>query len=184
MRKCFSLSHSQIASIPLPGFADLYALNKQAILNQIIAQLDKELESYARSARAAHAEATDEQNKAENKYDTRGLEASYLARGQSKQAAETLEARQHYETLAVREFGPKDPIDIGALLETESNGERSWYFVGPRAGGTEVIEDGHTVLVITPQSPLGRQLMGKAQGERLKIEIGGRREDCRISSIL
>ncbi|MHA3771271.1 transcription elongation factor GreAB [Verrucomicrobiota bacterium sgz303538] len=158
-------------------------MNKQAILNQIIAQLDKELASYARSARSAHAEATDEQNKAENKYDTRGLEASYLARGQSRQAAEVLEARQQYETLVVHEFGPKDPIDIGALLETEIHGERSWYFVGPRAGGTEVIEEGHPVLVITPQSPLGRQLIGKTQGERLKIELGGRREDCQISSV-
>ena len=32
------------------------------------------------------AKATNEENKAEDKYDTRGLEASYLAHGQSKAA--------------------------------------------------------------------------------------------------
>ncbi len=159
-------------------------MNKQAILQQIIAQLDKELESYARSARAAFEEATDEQNKAENKYDTRSLEASYLARGQSLQMAETADSRQQFDQLVAREFGPKEPIDIGALVEVESATESSWYFIGPRAGGTEVIEDGKSVLVLTPQSPLGRQLQGKKQGERLQIEIGGRREQCRIARVI
>jgi cell division septum initiation protein DivIVA len=159
-------------------------LNKNAILQQIIAQLDRELESYARSARSAHAEATDEQNKAENKYDTRGLEASYLARGQSRQAAEVLEARQQFERLEAREFGLKAPIDIGALVEVETGAESFWYFIGPRAGGTEVMEGGHSVLVITPQSPLGRQLQGKTEGERLQIEIGGKRNQSRILRVL
>ena len=159
-------------------------MNKNAILQQIIAHLDKELESYARSARAAHAEATDEQNKAENKYDTRGLEASYLARGQSRQAAETLEARQQFEMLSPRAFGPKEPIDLGALVEVQTGTEKAWYFIGPRAGGTEVIENGESVLVLTPQSPLGRQLIGKKQGERLQLELAGRRDKSRIEQVL
>jgi hypothetical protein len=159
-------------------------LNKQAILQQIIAQIDRELESYFRSARSAHSDATDPQNKAENKYDTRGLEASYLARGQSLQAAEAIESRQHFERLEPRAFGLKEAIDIGALVEVESKTDTSWYFVGPRAGGTEIVEGGVAVLVITPQSPLGRQLQGKTEGERLQIEIGGRREQCRIARVL
>ena len=62
-------------------------MNKRAIIKKIIAKLTGELEVYFRAAQYARDEATHEQNKAENKYDTRGLEASYLARGQSKQAA-------------------------------------------------------------------------------------------------
>jgi hypothetical protein len=65
-------------------------MNKRAVLKKIIAKLTGELEVYFRAAEYARAEATHEQNKAENKYDTRGLEASYLARGQSKQAAERI----------------------------------------------------------------------------------------------
>ena len=60
-------------------------MNKRALVKKIIAQLQKELESYTRAARTAHAEATDPQNKAENKYDTRGLESAYLASAQSRQ---------------------------------------------------------------------------------------------------
>ena len=76
-----------------------YRISK-AGLNALTRILATELEGYARSARAAHAEATDEQSKAENKYDTRGLEASYLAHGQSRQAAETAEALEQFAALA------------------------------------------------------------------------------------
>ncbi len=63
-------------------------MNKRAVLQKIIGKLTEELGVYFRAAQNSRAEATHEQNKAESKYDTRGLEASYLARGQSRQAAE------------------------------------------------------------------------------------------------
>lgn len=158
-------------------------MNKRALVAKIIAQLDAELEGYAKSARSAHAEATDPQSKAENKYDTRGLEASYLAHGQSRQVAETAQARQQFVELQLQEFGPDDPIDLSALVELESDGARTLYFIGPRAGGAEVLHEKKTVLVLTPLSPLGRQLIDRKRGERLQIEMGGTRRDYRIVSV-
>jgi transcription elongation GreA/GreB family factor len=158
-------------------------VNKIALVKKIVAQLAGELELYAKAARAAHAEATHEQSKAENKYDTRGLEASYLARGQSRQAAETAQALKQFESMQLRRFGPDDPIDLGAVVEIERAGERSIYFIGPRAGGTEVRHEKQEVLVVTPQSPLGQQLVGKKQGDRIRIEAGGAQDECRIISV-
>lgn len=158
-------------------------MNKQEIVRQIIGQLANELELLARAARAAHSEATHESSKAENKYDTRGLEASYLARGQSKQAAEAAQAIADFEKLPVREFIPGDEIDVGALVIAESRKERAAYFIGPRGGGTEVVHDGQEVLVITPQSPLGQQLVGRKQGDRIQLEIAGARTEFRIASV-
>lgn len=63
-------------------------MNKQALIQKVVEKLTADLALYFKAATIARAEATHEQSKAENKYDTRGLEASYLARGQSKQAAE------------------------------------------------------------------------------------------------
>ena len=44
------------------------------------------------------------------------------------------------------------------------------YFLGPKAGGTEVAIDGTSVTVITPQSPLGRQLVGRKLGEVVGLQ--------------
>ncbi len=158
-------------------------MNKRALLRKIISQLTSDLESYHRAARAAHAEATHEQSKAENKYDTRGLEASYLARGQSRQAAELEAAIAAFETLAPRAFTAADPIDLGALVELESAGTRDLYFLGPKAGGTEVTHQKRDVLVITPPSPLGEQLLGRKQGDALELNLGGKRDKYRIASV-
>ena len=158
-------------------------LNKRIIVEKIIATLTAELEGYTRSARDAHAGATDEQNKAENKYDTRGLEASYLARGQSAQATEVMHAINRYESLALRPFAAEEPIDIGAIFELERAGERTTFFIGPLAGGAEVDCEGKSVVVITPQSPLGRQIIGHKQGDRFQIKIGSSSAKCHVIAV-
>lgn len=158
-------------------------MNKRALVRKIIAQLDAEVALSAKSARTAHAEATDEQSKAENKYDTRGLEASYLARGQSLKAAETLQGRQALEELVLPDFGPTDEIDLGAVIELEGADGRACYFLAPCAGGTEISHEKKTVLVITVQSPLGRQLIGRKRGERIQPTLAGARRDLRIAAV-
>jgi len=158
-------------------------VNKPALIRKIIAQLTSELELLMKAARAAHAEATHESSKAENKYDTRGLEASYLARGQSKQAAEVAQAIQDFESLAVREFAAAEAIDVGALVELKSKSESAFYFIGPRAGGTEVVHEKQEVLVITPQSPLGAQLVERKQGDNVKLAIAGATSEFRIAAV-
>ena len=158
-------------------------MNKRAIIKKITAKLAGELELYHRAAQFARAEATHEQNKAENKYDTRGLEASYLARGQSRQAAELQAAIAAFEKLGARTFGAGEPIDVGAFVELGFNGENTAYFIGPRAGGTEVLHDKREVLVITPQSPLGEQLMGRKQGDALKLKLAGAQNQYQVTAV-
>ena len=51
-------------------------VNKQALLDQITTVLSDELAVLTRAANDAFAAATDPDSKAENKYDTRTLEAS------------------------------------------------------------------------------------------------------------
>ena len=154
------------------------------LFRSIVAKLTSELGVYFRAAQNSRAEATHEQSKADNKYDTRGLEASYLARGQSRQAAELEAAIAEFEKLEARKFTPRDGIDIGALVELETDNETAYYFIGPRAGGTEVVQDKKEILVITPQSPLGSQLLEKKQGDRPQLLLAGRKQSARIVSVL
>lgn len=158
-------------------------MNKRALIKKIIARLSAELENSLRAALAARSEATHEQNKAENKYDTRGLEASYLARGQSRQVAEAEAAIAAFEALEVMAFGADQPIDLGAVVELELSGEKTFYFIGPRAGGTEVVHEKSEVMVITPQSPLGRELLGKKHGDVVRLNSAGAKRAFQILSV-
>ena len=148
-------------------------MKKVQLLKQIVASLTENLHLLQKAARAAHAEATHESSKAENKYDTRGLEAAYLAGGQARQAKEILDAITLYETLPARDFVPGDRIDLTALIELETDGVRSVYFIGPKSGGLELIHEGKEIMVITPQSPLGQTLMGRKMGQRWTAKVGG-----------
>ena len=154
-------------------------MNKRALIQKIVARLTEELQVYFRAAQFSRAEATHESSKAESKYDTRGLEASYLARGQSKQAAELDAAIAEFQKLPVKTFGAGETIDLGALVELEHGGKNTIYFIGPRAGGTEVVHDKKEILVITPQSPLGEQLMGKKSGDQPILTFAGRKSGLR-----
>ena len=158
-------------------------MNKRALIQKIVLKLVAELEACATAARTAHSEATHEQSKAENKYDTRGLEASYLAHGQVRQVMELEAAISAFEKMDARRFGPDDPIGTGALVELDQDGERICYFIGTRAGGMEVKHEKLEVLVITPQSPLGEQLLGKKQGDRLQFFPGGAQKNYRVVKV-
>src|SRR5271154_5665080 len=107
-------------------------MNKAQLLKRIITSLTDNLHLLEKAARASHAEATHESSKAENKYDTRGLEAAYLAGGQARQAREILDSLKLYESLAVKDFARGEPIELTALVELDSGGARAWYFIGPR----------------------------------------------------
>src|SRR5436190_14463181 len=155
-------------------------IKKSDLIGRIIQALHDSLAVLEKAARAAHAEATHESSKAENKYDTRGLEAAYLAGGQARQAREILESIKVYGSLSVKEFGATDPIDLSALVELETAGEVGTYFIGPRSGGLEVDYQGAEIMVITPHSPLGQQLMGKKTGQRWTTNFNGSRMNYRI----
>ena len=158
-------------------------IKKAELLARIVEALQNNLAVLDKAARAAHAEATHESSKAENKYDTRGLEAAYLAGGQARQARDIQESIKVYQALSMKEFGVTEPIDLSAVVELETDRTIGTYFVGPRSGGLEVEYKGTEILVITPQSPLGQQLMGKNAGQRWTANFNGSRTSYRIVSV-
>ena len=148
--------------------------SKEEILRRIIASLRRELEACMMAAREATTAATDPGSKAENKYDTRSLEASYLARGQALRVSELHEAVLAFESLSPRLMAPDQAINPGALIVLADKSEEALYFLGPCAGGTSVEVDGQEILVITLTSPLGRDLMGKRMGDTISLRSGAK----------
>jgi transcription elongation GreA/GreB family factor len=141
-------------------------VNKSLLREHILAQLRATLALQVNAAQLARDEAISEESRAENQYDTHSLEAGYLAEGQARQAAEIEESIAIISALAVPDFPPGSPVALGALTEVRnSRGATDAYFLCPRAGGLELQLAERTVLVVTPQSPLGRQLLGRRVGD-------------------
>jgi len=158
-------------------------MNKTRIINAIIEQLKIKAGHHLSAAKAAHAEATHEESLAEDKYDTRGLEAGYLAVGQARMMDEAADAIRAYGTLFIKKFSSSDPVDLTAVVDMTVNKKHESIFIGPAGGGTEVTVDGKLLLVITPDSPLGKLVMGKKVGERFKRKVGPFEDIYQINAV-
>jgi transcription elongation GreA/GreB family factor len=144
-------------------------MQKSAVRDAIVAQLQSELDLQARAAQDSRDEATSTENKAEGKYDMRSQEAAYLAEGQARLASEIAESIALYRTLELPDFSKGRPAALGALVTLETKGRRAIYFLGPRNGGLEINHEGSTCLVVSPSSPLGRQLLGRVAGDSVQL---------------
>ena len=117
--------------------------------------------------------ATHEEARSEGDKDMRATEQSYVARGQAMRAEDLADALARLERFAPPSFDQR-PLGAGALVEVDVEGERRWLFLLPVAGGTEVLVDGCRIFVVTPTSPVGRQLVGKEPGDAFDLALAGR----------
>ncbi len=140
-------------------------MDKAAVIEAIILALRKEFEMLSNAAGEARGTASDGEHRSESKYDTRATEANYLADGQARQALTVAEAVGAFEALTAE---PSAEIGLGTLVKLSLLGEAQWFFVGPASGGIEVSVEGETITVITPEAPLGGQLMGRKPGDNVK----------------
>ncbi|MFA6961817.1 MAG: transcription elongation factor [Opitutaceae bacterium] len=144
-------------------------MQKSAVRDAIVAQLQRELDLQTRAALESRDEATSVENKAEGQYDMRSQEAAYLAEGQARLAAEIGESISLYHTINLSELPSGAPAVVGTLITIEAKGRRSRYFLGPRNGGLEAQVGELTFTVVTPSSPLGRQFIGQRVGATVQL---------------
>lgn len=156
-------------------------MDKAALRDAILRRLEADLALQTAAALDSRDEATDTESRPENKYDMRAQEAAYLAEGQARLAAELRESLTLFATLPLPAFGERDAVALGALVTLDGDGRELRYFLGPRAGGTEVDVEGRSVLVITPASPLGRQLLGRKRGD--SVTLPGAKRPHRIATV-
>ncbi|MBY0370087.1 GreA/GreB family elongation factor [bacterium] len=144
-------------------------MDKEAIRSLFLQQIEADLALLTQSANAAREAAIHTESKAEDQYDTRGLEASYLAGAQSVRASETHALIAQYRHLDFKAFGPETPISATALIELQGDGKTLYCLLMPKGGGRSVSYEGKTIQVTTPQSPLGEVLMGRKVGDEIEV---------------
>lgn len=146
------------------------------VVQAIVDRLTLELNVATAQVNIARDEATSEQSKAENKYDTRATEASYLAGAQNRRQLELQKNLTMFERLRLSPAVARDVIDGPCLVEVrDDTDEVAWLFLGPAAGGTRVEVRGVPVVVVTPQAPQGRALMGASVDDEVIVTETRRR---------
>jgi transcription elongation GreA/GreB family factor len=143
-------------------------MEKAEVVEAVLLVLQEEFRSLVRASEEARSGASDEETQPDGKYDTQSTEANYLADGQARQAAAVEEAAVSFEGVDFRDFDPKEPVEVGALVQLDLGGEEGWFLLGPAAGGTEVRVEGIEVTVVTPEAPLGGALLGRRAGDSIE----------------
>ena len=144
---------------------------KADLLVQLEALLEAELRTIRDAAAATYAAATHSESKAENRYDTRGLEASYLAGAQKDRVTELEATLASIKRTVPRTFATHDQIAATALVELKQNGEPAFtVFLLHAAAGYTLNSGQLTIKTVTTKAPLGRGLLGRMTGDTAIIE--------------
>jgi len=134
-------------------------MDKFLLQQQVLDRLAEDLLQVEQAVRVAHETATHEENIAENKYDTLGLEAAYLATGQARRAAAIRQAMANWRQFRPSPYDASIGIQIGALVcLVDSDDKQQYLFLGPDGGSMKLVSDGQHVHVISSPSstPLRR----------------------------
>lgn len=156
-------------------------LDRRQLVDQLLAHFDHSLASARRAAVDAQKHSRHGATAAEKKEDARiALEFGNLAKGQARRMKELQVERQTLLTFIAKlplQFSSQAAIDVGAIvdvaLEFADHSEERTIILLPVGAGTELTgPDGDGFLsVVTPQSPLGKHLMGKHVGDEFDLEI-------------
>ncbi len=157
------------------------AINKEALRKELLAIVEKGLEAARASHAAAIEGATHPEARAENDKDTRGLEQSYLARGVAQRVADLENAVAELTAMKLRVFIAGAPVAISAVVTVDEGETQSRYFVAPAGGGSVI---GDEIHVITPQSPIGKALVGRRVADELELKIAGKTRELVIVSLV
>lgn len=176
---------SKVGELPESAIAHLRCrpstMDKSSLPRQVLARLADDLLQTEHAARTAHEMATHEENIAENKYDTLGLEASYLATGQARRAEAIREAMAHWRQFRPRPYDASQGIQLGALVcLVGSDDQQQQLFLGPPGGSMSLASGDAHVQVISGESPLGAAMLGKFVGDEVSIQVGPIRKQFEV----
>lgn len=154
------------------------SINKASLVVQINEQLKLQLGTLLQASNQAHQSATHSESRAENKYDTLGLEAAYLAHGLSVRAHELQQTITTLTHWTIPEYQPDDAIGLGALVTiADQSGQLKQVLLSELGGGLKFHLDPESnsrpVTVVTPTTPLGIALYGRFVDDQISLQVAG-----------
>ena len=142
--------------------------DKRKLHSLLLETLKAELNATLSAAETAKEGATHEEAVAKSKYDTHGLELSYLA-GSQFERARLVESKIALLTNSLfKDFDEDDEIEVGALVFLQGKAPKPQaYLISNLGAGLDLILQNERILVISPESPLGEALIGLYLGDMI-----------------
>ena len=156
---------------------------KEELIKMLVEKAEKEFSEAEKASDSIKSYHNSDDLKQEGKYDTRAIEAGYLAGAQNKRVEELKQELQLIKELNIKDFKPGEPISPGALVELELNGKVQTYFLCNTAGGTLLQYKGKPILVISVFSPLGHEMLDYKEGESFEIETPKENREYIVRSV-
>lgn len=150
--------------------------DKRKIHSLLLEALKAERDAILYAATTAKEGATHEDAVAKSKYDTHGLELSYLAGSQFERARQAETKIALLENTLFQEFDEDDPIDVGALVTVrgQEKQDQQVYLISNIGAGLSITWEESRILVISPESPLGEALLSLGVGDELPLRSPSR----------
>ncbi len=156
-------------------------IDKFSLQQQVAQRLAEDLLRAEQALRAAHEAATHEENVAENKYDTLGLEAAYLVTGLVRRADAIRQALARWRQFRSPPYDATKGIQLGALVcLVDADDKQQHLFLGPDGGSMTLVSGTQLIHVISTEAPLGRALLGKCEGDEVSIQVATVRQQSEI----
>ena len=160
-------------------------MDKYLLQQQVLERLAEDLLQAERAMQAAHETATHEENIAENKYDTLGLEAAYLSTGLARRAEAIREAMAHWHQLRPRPYDASKGIQLGALVcLVDADDKQQHIFLGPGGGSMKLVSGSEFVRVISSEAPLGWAMLGQCEGDQVSIQLAATRQQFEVLRVI
>jgi len=153
-------------------------MDKRFLIEQLAEQLRASASVARKAGLAAEEEARDGATAAEKRENARvSQENGGLARGQAQRAQKVMAEMAVLETFRPAPLAKGAAIRLGAVVEVEDEeeGVGRTFFLAPVGAGTELTgPDGDGFLsVVTPQSPIGKAVLGRKVGESIDVTVEG-----------
>lgn len=155
---------------------------KQKIVEFLENKLKNELQAIADIAENTKKEAIHADMKPDSKYDTRAIEASYLAGAQAKRVFEIIRDLDELQSLDTKTTCVQ--VSIGSVLTLDYNNFESHYFISPTTGGFFTQIDGKSYMILGVNSPIAQASIGYKLGESFEVETPKETREYTIKALV
>jgi transcription elongation GreA/GreB family factor len=161
-------------------------MDKRMLVEQLVERLRESAAVARKAGQAAADEAREGATPAEKREDARvALEQGNLARAQANRASKVAAELSALEIFRPPSLSSRAPIALGAVVEVEDEEQGKTFFLAPVGAGIELVGPGGDgfLSVVTPQSPVGKAVLGRRVGDTVEVMIRGEPREWTITFV-